>query len=101
MENHFLIEEKKMKENLIKLTQDLSNAGYVIIGLEVESTELVRFKFQVLDGLELIVDEKFSKIVEGKCPPKIIKMITKIVQSRYKIKDNLEPDIFKNLLNAS
>ncbi len=90
-----------MKENLIKLTQDLSNAGYVIIGLEVESTELVRFKFQGLDGFELIVAEKSAKIIDGKCPPKVIKMITKIVRSRYKIKENLEPDIFRNLLNAS
>lgn len=92
---------KKMKENLIKLTQELSKAGYAIIGLEVESTELVRIKFQGLDGLELIVDEHYAKIIEGDCAPKVIKMITKIVQSRYKIKDNLEPDIFSNLLNAS
>lgn len=90
-----------MKENLIKLTQELLNAGYAITGMEVETADLVRIKFQGLNGFELVVDEHHAKIIEGDCPPKVIKMITKIVQSRYKIKDNLEPDIFSNLLNAS
>ena len=90
-----------MKDNLIKLTQELSKAGYAIVGLEVESTDLVRIKFQGLDGFELVVNKSHAKIIEGDCSPKVIKLITKIVQSRYKINDNLEPDIFSNLLNAS
>ena len=90
-----------MKENLIKLTQDLAEAGYAIIGMEVEATDLVRIKFQGLDGLELVINEHFASIIEGNCSEKVVKIITKIVQNRYKIKDSLEADMFSNLLNAS
>jgi len=90
-----------MKENLIKLTQELSEAGYAITGMEVETADLVRIKFQGLNGFELIVNENSAAIIEGDCPSNVIKTITKIVQTRYKVKENLEADMFSNLLNAS
>lgn len=92
-----------MKENLLKLTTNLATEGFVISGMEVEAIDLVRIKFENTNGLELIVNESYAKIIQGECEVKTLTKLRKLVSKFYKIKDDLESsdDMFNKLLNAS
>ncbi|NHJ05189.1 MAG: hypothetical protein EAX90_10215 [Candidatus Heimdallarchaeota archaeon] len=93
-----------MKENLLKLTENLATAGFEISGMEVEATDLVRIKFHGTDGLELIVNESYAKIIEGNCTSDKLSKIRKLVKQLYKLREeseSMEQDMFKKLLNAS
>jgi hypothetical protein len=93
-----------MKEKLLSLTQKLMEAGFQIEGIEVESREMVRIKFQKVNGLELIVNGSFVKIEAGDCTKIQLAKLKKILKKDYSIKDKLdafEEDMFSKLLNAS
>ena len=93
-----------MKENLIKLTEYLASEGFEISGMEVETTELVRIKFNDSEGLELVVNDSYAMIIEGKCTGERLSKLRKLVKKLYTIKDGLESfeqDMFNQLLNAS
>ncbi|MFW9922843.1 MAG: hypothetical protein ACFFDW_06085 [Candidatus Thorarchaeota archaeon] len=93
-----------MKENLLKLTTNLATEGFIISGMEVEAIDLVRIKFENSNGLELVVNENYAKIIQGECEVKKITKLRKLVGKFYKIKEELESsenDMFNKLLNAS
>ena len=93
-----------MKENLLKLTENLASAGFEISAMEVEAADLVRIKFHGTDGLELVVNESYAKIISGNCPSDQLAKIRKLVQKLYKLKDeseSMDQDMFNKLLNAS
>ncbi len=93
-----------MKEKLLSLTQKLTEAGFLIEGIEVESRDMVRIKFQKVDGLELIVNGSSAKIEAGKCTKIQLAKLKEILKKDYTIKDkleSLEEDMFSKLLNAS
>lgn len=94
----------KVKENLIKLTSKLASEGFTISGMEVESIDLVKITFEDFEGLELIVNNSYAQIVEGKCNKEKLKKLQKLVSKIYTIKDDLQAranDMFSQLLNAS
>lgn len=93
-----------MKEKLLSLTQKLTEAGFQIEGIEVESREMVRIKFQKVNGLELIVNGSLAKIEAGDCTKLQLAKLKEIIKKDYTIKDSLESledDMFSKLLNAS
>ncbi|MBD3191567.1 MAG: hypothetical protein GF308_13040 [Candidatus Heimdallarchaeota archaeon] len=93
-----------MKNKLITLTETLTAAGFKISGMEVETNDCVRIKFEDLNNLELIVNGDAAKIEEGSCEKEKIDKLKEIIQRNYTIKKELEPqqqDIFAELLNCS
>ena len=92
-----------MKEKLIILTEKLTNAGFEIVGIEVEASDIVRIKFTDLNGLELLVNDSYAVIKEGECSDSKVQKLKKLVEKQYIIKDELESidnDMFNKLLNA-
>ena len=92
-----------MKEKLITLTEKLTNAGFEIVGIDVEASDIVRIRFTDLNGLELLVNDSYAMIKEGECSEEKLLKLKKLVEKQYTIKDELESidnDMFNKLLNA-
>ncbi|MHA1212240.1 MAG: hypothetical protein ACTSSH_07245 [Candidatus Heimdallarchaeota archaeon] len=92
-----------MKEKIIDLTTKLHEAGFIIEGLEVEASDIVRFKFRGLKGLELLVNESYAKIEEGSCSKQSLEKLVKLLKKVYILKDeinSIEDDMYHKLANA-
>lgn len=92
-----------MKEKIITLTEKLTNAGFEIVGIDVEASDIVRIRFTDLNGLELLVNDSYAMIKEGDCSKVKLQQFRKIIEKQYTIKDELESidnDMFNKLLNA-
>ncbi len=92
-----------MKEKIITLTENLTNAGFEIVGIDVEASDIVRIRFTDLNGLELLVNDSFAMIKDGDCSKEKLKQLKKLVEKQYTLKDELESidnDMFHKLLNA-
>jgi hypothetical protein len=92
-----------MKEKIITLTEKLTNAGFEIVGIEIEASDIVRIKFTDLNGLELLVNDSYAMIKEGDCSKEKLLKFKKLVEKQYTIQDELESidnDMFNKLLNA-
>jgi hypothetical protein len=92
-----------MKNKIITLTENLSQEGFKIKGIEVENNGIVRIKFLETDNLEVLVNNSSAKIKNGNCSKNTLTKLEKIVKKHYKIEKEIEPksDIFSKLLNAS
>ncbi|HUT81307.1 MAG TPA: hypothetical protein VMZ29_08905 [Candidatus Bathyarchaeia archaeon] len=93
-----------MKEKIINLTEKLYEAGFVIEGIDVEASDIIRIKFSGLAGLEVVINDTYAKIIEGDCSEKAIIKLKKLLKSNYVLKDEIESidnDMFNKLLNAS
>ncbi len=92
-----------MKEKLITLTEKLTKAGFEILGIDVEASDIVRIRFTDLNGLELLVNDSYAMIKEGECSKEKLQRLKVIIEKQYTIKDELESidnDMFNKLLNA-
>ena len=92
-----------MKEKIITLTEKLTHAGFEIVGIEIEASDIVRIKFTDLNGLELLVNDSYAMIKEGDCSKEKLLKFKKLVEKQYTIQDELESidnDMFNKLLNA-
>lgn len=92
-----------MKEKIITLTEILMNAGFEIVGIDVEASDIVRIRFTDLNGLELLVNDSFAMIKDGDCSKEKLQQFKKLVEKQYTLKDELESidnDMFNKLLNA-
>ena len=93
-----------MKNKLIILTENLAAEGFNISEMEMEQSDLIRIKFDNCDGLEIIVNNDFAKIEQGKCSKDRFQKLSDIVKLLYTLRDEIESidnDIFNKLLNAS
>ena len=94
-----------MKNKLILLTESLTSAGFKISGMIVESTELVRIKFEDLNNVELVVNGSAAIIENDDCDKEKLEQLKQLVsQQEYSLQKEFTPeaqDIFDNLLNAS
>ncbi len=93
-----------MKEKIINLTEKLYEAGFIIEGIDVEASDIVRIKFSGLEGLEVVINDSYAKIIEGDCSVKAITKLKNLLKHNYVLKDEIESidnDMFNKLLNAS
>ncbi|MBN1328631.1 MAG: hypothetical protein JXA54_04080 [Candidatus Heimdallarchaeota archaeon] len=93
-----------MKEKIITLTEKLYAAGFIIEGIDVEASDIIKIRFSGLAGLEVIINDSYAKIIEGDCSAKALAKLKKLLRANYVLKNEIESidnDMFNKLLNAS